>query len=191
MIAVRPAQIGADWEGPPPAYTCCWKTIRAPVNGSAATEKSGENRCKSSRVDEMRFCHFGRGKTADTPPLLPIVSAGSNHACSASHTPFSSRDNAVPPTAVISGSDEITSRPISEGPGGDDQSSPPLHCRPALSPVAANAVVPWDWALLSAERTGARSAAVSSLSHAHPIERLHTAPGNCRSASSNIFAIFS
>jgi hypothetical protein len=42
-----------------------------------------------------------------------------------------------------------------------------------------------------AARTGAKSAAVKSLSHAHPIDRLHTAPGNWRSAVSNNPAIFS
>src|ERR1700758_5722200 len=117
MIAVRPAQIGADWEVPPPAYTCCWNTIRAPVNGSAAAATSGESRWEESRSEETLCCQSGRANTADTPPLLPIVNGGSNHACSASQTPDSSSDNAVPPTAFIPGNDEIASRPTSAGPG--------------------------------------------------------------------------
>ena len=44
-----------------------------------------------------------------------------------------------------------------------------------------NAVVPCDCAVARADRTGARSAAVISLSQPQPIEKLHTAPGNCRS----------
>src|ERR1700758_3788354 len=178
ITAVSPAQIGAACEVPPPVSTLPSNTIRAPVNGSAAGETAGDIRCVESRVADTLRCQSGRPNSADTPPLLPMLSGGLNHACSASHMPFPSTDSAVPPTAVISGSDETASSPTSDGPGGEDQSSPPLHCRPALSPVAANADVPCDCAFARAERTGARSAAVSSLSHAHPIDRLQTAAGN-------------
>src|SRR6478752_424124 len=68
---------------------------------------------------------------------------------------------------------------------------PILHSKPARSPLALNAVVPCECAVASAERTGARSAAVISLSQPQPIEKLHTAPGNCRSASWSICPIFS
>ena len=97
----------------------------------------------------------------------------------------------VAPTAVIVGNDEIASRPTSSGPGGDDHSSAPLHSSPALSPVASKAVVPCDCALANADSTGARSVALTNESQDQPIDRLHTAPGNRRSASSNILPIFS
>src|ERR1700758_4053408 len=150
IIAVSPAQIGAACEVPPPVSTLPSNTIRAPVNGSAAAETSGDSRCVESRVVDTPRCQSGRSNSADPPPLLPVLSGGLNHACSASHMPLASSDSAVPPTAVISGSDEIASRPTSDGPGGDDQSSPPLHCRPALSPLAANADVPCDCAFARA-----------------------------------------
>ena len=73
----------------------------------------------------------------------------------------------------------IEQSPTSSGFGGSDQLCPPLHSRPARSPEAVNAVVPLRNAEARAARTGARSAAVNSRSQPHPIEKLHTAPGNC------------
>ena len=97
----------------------------------------------------------------------------------------------MPPTSVISGREATESSPMSASLGGDDQSCPPLHSRPARSPLALKAVVPLECAAAIADRTGARSAAVISLSQPQPIEKLHTAPGNCWSADSSICAIFS
>ena len=101
----------------------------------------------------------------------------SNHACSACHPPVSSVDTVVPPTLVISGMDATASRPTSLALGGEDHSWPPLHSRPARSPLASKAVVPFASASDSAARTGARSAAVINLSQPQPIEKLHIAPG--------------
>src|SRR5262245_31434554 len=163
-----------------------------PVDGSPTAETSGESlRCSVSRPAGNLCCHVGRANNVDTPPLVPWDSGASNHAYSASHWPLGPTESVVAPTAVITGSDETASSPTSSGPGGDDHSSAPLHSRPALSPVASNAVVPCSWALASAASTGARSVALTNLSHAHPIDRLHTAPGNRRSASENILPIFS
>src|SRR6185436_10493865 len=163
-----------------------------PVNGSPTAATSGDSlRCAVSRPAASFSCHFGRAKSVDTPPLVPWDSGESNQAYSPSHWPLGPTDSVVAPTAVIVGSDEIASSPTSSGPGGDDHSSAPLHSRPALSPVASNAVVPCSCAVANADSTGARSVALTNESHDHPIDRLHTAPGNCRSASENIWPIFS
>src|SRR5215213_3679124 len=169
--------MGADCEVPPPT-SCCWSnTMRTPVNGSATAATSGVSRRVGSLADITARCHSGRSNSDDTPPPVPCDSGTSNHACSACHTPLASVDSVVPPTSTISGSDATESRPTSLAPGGEDQSSPPLHSRPARSPLALNAVVPCECAFASAERTGAKSAAVISLSQPHPIEKLHTAEG--------------
>ena len=78
----------------------------------------------------------------DTPPLVPWDSGESTQACSPSHRPCSSVDNVVPPTDVIAGREATASSPTSSGPGGDDQSAPPLHSSPPVSPLASKAVVP-------------------------------------------------
>src|SRR6185312_5226789 len=149
-----------------------------PVSGSPIAATSGVSlRWSVSRSIDSLCCHAGRAKSSDTPPLVPCDSGESIHAYSASHCPRGPVDKVVAPTAVIVGSDEIASSPTSSGPGGDDHSSAPLHSRPALSPVASNVDVPCACALTKAASTGARSAALAILSHAHPIERLHTAPG--------------
>lgn len=137
------------------------------------------------------LCHCGRSNSTDTPPVEPWDSGESTHGRSPTQSPRGLVDNVVPPTVVIAGIDETASRPMSSGPGGADHASLALHSRPALSPLASNAEVPRRCALSSAAATGARSAAVTSLSQPHPIDRLHTAPGNWRSASSNILPIFS
>src|ERR1700741_2473928 len=98
IIAVSPAQIGAACEVPPPVSTLPSNTIRAPVNGSAAAETSGDNRCDESRAAATLRCQSGRENSAETPPLLPMLSGGLNHACSASHIPLESSESAVPPT---------------------------------------------------------------------------------------------
>ena len=146
ITAASPAQIGADCEVPPPTTCCCLNTIRTPVNGSATAAMSGVNRLLGVPIRRTRpRCHSGRSNSADTPPPVPWDSGTSNQACSASHAPLASVDRVVPPTLVISGSDATESSPISARPGGDDQSCPPLHSRPARSPLALNAVVPCDW----------------------------------------------
>src|SRR5215208_5808393 len=191
ITAAKPAQIGADCDVPPPT-SCCWlNTICTPVNGSATAATSGVSRRVGSLSANTDRCHSGLSNKDDTPPPVPCDSGTSNHACSACHTPLASVDSVVPPTSTISGSEAIESSPTSLAPGGDDQSSPPLHSRPARSPLALNAVVPWECAVANAVRAGARSAAVISLSQPQPIEKLHIAPGNWRSASSSICPIFS
>ena len=113
----------------------------------------------------------------DTPPAVPWDSGASNQAVSLSHAPVSSVDSVVPPTDVISGIEATASRPMLSSCGGADHSSPPLHSKPARSPLASNAVVPFLCAAASAARTGTRSAAVINLSQPQPMDRLHTAPG--------------
>src|SRR5207247_5653564 len=135
-----------------------------PVNGSATAATSGVNRRVGSLSANTARCQSGRSNNDDTPPPVPCDSGTSNHACSACHTPLASVESVVPPTSTISGSDATESSPTSLVPGGDDQASPPLHSRPARSPLALHAVVPCECAAASAERTGARSAAVISLS---------------------------
>src|SRR3954466_8023828 len=191
ITAASPDQIGADCEVPPPTNCLPFKTIFTPVNWSATAETSGVSLRPRSLSGNTARCHGGRSNRADTPPPLPSDSGTSNQACSDCHTPAASVDRVVPPTSVISGSDATESSPMSASLGGDDQSWPPLHSRPARSPLALKAVVPLACAAASADRTGARSAAVISLSQPQPMEKLHTAPGNCRSADAIICAIFS
>src|SRR6187551_1978012 len=150
----------------------------SPVSGSPTAATSGDSRCREvSRSARILSCHRGRSNNAETPPLEPCDNGESNHAYSASHWPLGPTESVVAPTAVIAERDEIASSPTSSGPGGEDHSSAPLHSSPALSPVASNAVVPCSCAFASAATTGARSVALTNLSHAHPIDRLHTAPG--------------
>src|SRR6478735_10761508 len=163
-----------------------------PVSGSPTAATSGDSLRRSVSRSAVSFsCHFGRANSCDTPPLVPCDSGESNHAYSASHSPRGPVDRVVAPTAVIAGSDEMASSPTSFGPGGDDHSSAPLHSKLALSPVASNADVPCFCAVANADSTGARSVALTNESHDHPIDRLHTAPGNWLSASENIVPIFS
>src|ERR1700730_9109918 len=131
MSTVSAAQIGAAWEVPAPSSDCWPKTIRTPVDGSATAATSGASRSSlDPRSTDSLSCHAGRSNSADPPPLVPWDSGESPHAYSASHRPCASVDSVVPPTEVIDGSDEMASRPMSLGPGGEDQSSPPLHSRP-------------------------------------------------------------
>ena len=109
-----------------------------------------------SRSTDNALCHAGRSNRADTPPLVPCDNGESTQARSAIHRPCSSVDKVVPPTDVIAGSDETASSPTSSGPGGDDQSSPPLHSRPAVSPLASNADVPCFCAVASAACDGSQ-----------------------------------
>src|SRR5689334_21396886 len=183
--------MGADCDVPPPTRSCRSNTIRTPVNGSATAATSGVSLHVGSFCVITERCQSGRSNNDDTPPPVPCDSGTSNHACSACHTPFASVDSVVPPTSSSSGSDATESSPTSLAPGGDDQSCPPLHSRPARSPLALNAVVPCECAVFNADRAGARSAAVINLSQPQPIEKLHTAPGNCLSASSSMCPIFS
>src|ERR1700694_771466 len=179
ISTVSAAQIGAACEVPPPTSPCWLKTILTPVNGSASAATSGlSRRWAASRCADTPFCQVGRTKRADTPPLLPWDNGESTQACSASHSPRASVDRVVPPTEIIAGSDATASSPISDGPGGGGHSSPHLHSRPPVSPLASKADVPWACAAARAEATGARSAAVIRASHPHPIDKLHTAPGN-------------
>ena len=193
ITAVRPAQIGADCDVPPPTTTWPSRTILTPVKGSATAATSGVMRIPVLRSDgtacAATCCHGGSSNSDETPPPVPWESGTSNQVCSDTHSPSASVDNVVPPTLVISGSEAIESRPTSCSLGGDDQSCPPRHSMPARSPLALKAVVPCDCAVRNADRTGARSAAVISLSHPQPIEKLHTAPGNRRSVSSSISPI--
>src|SRR5262245_6177477 len=192
MSTVSAAQIGAACEVPAPTASCPSNTILTPVNGSATAATSGaRRRCLMSRSTDNALCHAGRSNSADTPPLVPCDSGESTQACSPIHPPWSSVDKVVPPTDVIAGSEDTASSPISSAPGGDDQSSPPLHSKPAASPLASNAEVPCFCPAASADAMGASSAALISASQPHPIDRLHTAPGNCRSTDSNSWPIFS
>ena len=191
ITAANPAQMGADIEVPPAAIRCWPKTIAMALSGSATAATSGVSRLPWPLPTASPSCQGGRSKRADTPPPVPCDSGASNHACSEIHRPSLSVDRVVPPTLVISGNDATASSPMSSGLGGADQFCPPLHSRPARSPLALNAVVPWLSAVASADRTGARSAAVISLSQPHPMEKLHTAPGKSRSADSIIRATFS
>ena len=134
ITAVRPAQMGADCEVPPPTTVSPLSTIFTPVNGSATAEMSGVNRLPVLRLPgtcpAATRCHGGMPKSDDTPPPVPWDSGTSNQACSASHRPWASVDRVVPPTLVISGREEMESSPTSAGPGGESQSSPPLHSEP-------------------------------------------------------------
>lgn len=100
----------------------------------------------------------------------------SNQDCSDSHVPAASVDRVVPPTLVISGSEATESRPMLSVLGAESQSSPPLLVARQIL-LASKAVVPVRCASRNAERTGARSAAVISLSQPQPIEKLRTARG--------------
>ena len=71
-------------------------------------------------------------------PAVPWVSGTLYQACSSSQSPSASVDSLVPPTATISGSEATASTPTSSGEGGADHRCPPLHSRPARSPVALN-----------------------------------------------------
>ena len=87
----------------------------------------------------------------------------------------------------ISGSEATESRPTSWPPAVTTSlAALALETREVAAGVERR--MPWVVRSRSAERTGARSAAVISLSHPQPIEKLHIAPGNCRSASSSICA---
>src|SRR6201995_4596700 len=184
--------MGAACDVPAPTASCWLKTIFTPVNGSATADTSGARRRRLlSRSIDRALCHAGRPNNADTPPLVPCDSGESTQACSPIHPPFWSVERVVPPTDVIAGRDDTASSPMSSGPGGDDHSSPPLHSRPAVAPLASKAEVPCLCAVASAASTGARSGALTSESQPQPIDRLHTAPGNCRSTDSNNCPIFS
>ena len=182
--AAIPAHSGAACEVPPPTTTCCRKTNLTPVNGSATAATSGTSRRSAGPASGLTICHDGLPNNWEAPPALPWVKGTSYHDCSPSQPPSASVDSVVPPTAVISGTEATASTPTSSGVGGSDQFLPPRHSRPARSPVASKAVVPRRSAAASAERTGARSAAVISRSHPQPIEKLQIAPGNWRSTDS-------
>src|SRR6478609_1299001 len=169
---VSAAQIGAAWEVPPPSLGFCSNTIRTPVNGSATAAMSGTRRWVESRPALNARWYPGRANNLEAPPLLPWDIGTSVQACSAIHRPCRSVDRVVPPTEVISGSDETASTPTSSAPGGDEKSLPPLHSSPAVSPLPSKTAVPWPWALVSADRIGARSAALTSASHPQAIDRL-------------------
>ena len=183
--------MGAACDVPPPTKTFWSKMMRTPVNGSDTAETSGTSRRSGSSVPIPTVCQSGRPNSVEAPPAVPRMSGLLYQDCSESHVPWASVDSLVPPTTVISGMDATASTPTWSGLGSAEKLSPFRHSRPARSPEALNAVVPLANALASASRTGVRSAAVNRRSQPHPIEKLQTAPGNCRSVASISPASFS
>ncbi len=193
ITAAIPAQIGADWEVPPPT-TSCWFE-HDPHTGERVGDRGDIGGQPSARilvgrdaplpvgtVEQRGHAAAGALRQRNVEPRLlgqphSVRIGGQRGAADIGHLRA-----AMPPNPA-------RRRPA---PGGDDQSSPPLHSSPARSPLALNADVPCDCAVLKADRTGAKSAAVMQFVAApsdrkapHRTGKLHGPP------TSNICAIFS
>ena len=174
--------------------SCRSKTILTPVNGSATR---GDIRSQAAVLDvALHRQRRSARRAGQTEPTLPRW-------CLATTASRPRRALPIQPPVLIGrqggASDGGHRRQRRDGvevrhrPGREATTSRRRPCIPGpqrrhsrRTPTCRASA-----AAASAAATGARSAALISLSQPHPIDRLHTAPGNCRSTASNSWPIFS
>ena len=189
---MSPAQIGAAWDVPPPISTCWSNTIRAPVNGSAAAATSGDSRWVESRFEETLRCQSGRREQRRHPAAAADAQRRVEPGLLSQPSPF-----------PVEG--QCGARRRRSSPAATKSRPARRHWAGRRRPVVATFALQSGVVAAGGERRRAmrlrlrqrrphgREIRCSQQLVARPADRKAPRPRreNCRSASSNICAIFS